>query len=129
MVPVTVISSDYFVPENREVVLADPGPGTEIGTSLLKNSMAELDEEEKHRKSSSYETFSQHFSSKTRYFASLKTHQLTFSTGWGHYGYFQIVLFQLIDMRIIAILARIGSRRLIEVEAIGNCAKFSHSID
>ena len=50
-------------------------------TSLLKKSIVELYEEEKHRKSLSYETYSQYFGSKTWYFASLKTHQLGLSTG------------------------------------------------
>jgi len=50
-------------------------------TSLLKNSIAELYEVEKHRKSLSYSAKSQYFGSQTWYFVFLKTHQLSFSTG------------------------------------------------
>ncbi len=32
MVPVTVLSSGYIVPEKRGAALADPGPGSENGT-------------------------------------------------------------------------------------------------
>ena len=57
-------------------------PSIKKRPSLLKNSIAGLYEEEKHGKSPSYETYSQKFGSKTWYFAFLKTHQLSFSTGW-----------------------------------------------
>jgi hypothetical protein len=50
--------------------------------SLLKKSIAEFNEEEKHLLSPSYETYSQYIGGKIWYFAFLKTHQLTFSTGW-----------------------------------------------
>ena len=32
VVPITIVSSSYIVPENRGVALADPGPGSENTT-------------------------------------------------------------------------------------------------
>jgi len=49
-----------------------------IGRSLLKNSIAELYEEEKHRNSPLYETYSQHFSSKNMVFRILKNSSFDF---------------------------------------------------
>jgi hypothetical protein len=50
--------------------------------NLLKNSAIEFYEEEKYRKSSSYDAYSREFGSKTRYFAYFKVHQFNLSTGW-----------------------------------------------
>jgi hypothetical protein len=56
-------------------------PYTVEKSSLLKKVIVEFYEREKRRKLLSFTANSQHFGSKTWYFASLKTHQLTFSTG------------------------------------------------
>jgi len=50
-------------------------------TSLLKKSLAELYEEEKHRKVPSHVTSSQYFGSNTGYFARFETQRFSFSTG------------------------------------------------
>src|SRR3989442_446032 len=49
--------------------------------SLLKKSIVELYEEEKHRKSLSYDAHSRQFGSDTNSFALFKTRQFSFSTG------------------------------------------------
>jgi hypothetical protein len=50
--------------------------------SLLKKSFVELYEEEKHWKAVSYDVYSRPNGSKIRYFAFMKAHQFSFSTGW-----------------------------------------------
>ena len=55
-------------------------------TSLLKISIVELYEEEKHRKILSNDLISHNFDSKKWYLTSLKAHQFSFSTGWDVFG-------------------------------------------
>jgi hypothetical protein len=54
---------------------------SQIPSSLLKKSIVELYEEEKHRKIISNDLNSHNFVSKKWYFALFKAHQFSFSTG------------------------------------------------